>query len=326
MSLLALQNTLARLYTDSAFRARFFEDPAGAGAEMGLTAAEQRQAAGLDRRQVERFALSLRQKRLGLARELLPGTARVLGERFRELFFHYCDSQPSAPERVEEAKAFVGYLLEALAETSPYAEEALGYMPECGRESATGSGTPAQPEADWCPHSGKLCAADPEPPPGYLGDLLACERLRLEVLYPAGGAGGSSTDTVSPSRSLATLSDAFPRLTPSARVGRFQHDVEALYPSILRGETVEARPEPCFILIGKLRGAMRVRLKRINAATAELLTLCDGTRPLAAIVDEVAAGLRLNAVDRQSFEAECARLLAPLVESELIEIHAQNST
>jgi hypothetical protein len=101
-------------------------------------------------------------------------------------------------------------------------------------------------------------------------------------------------------------------------VRAFDYDLEALYPGILRGEAVEARPEPCFILIGKLRGAMRARLKRINAATAQLLTLCDGTRPLAAIVEEVAAGLRLNAVDRHSFEAECARLLGPLVESELV--------
>ena len=94
--------------------------------------------------------------------------------------------------------------------------------------------------------------------------------------------------------------------------------MEVLYPKVLSGEGDAAPPDPCFILIGKVRGALRVRLKRVNDATARLLMLCDGTRTLAAIVDEVAAGLRLNAADRRAFAAECARFLAPLIEGGLI--------
>src|SRR5579884_1781279 len=98
MSLLAVQSLLARLYTDSAFRTRFFDAPGEACEGMGLTEAEQVQLLALDRQQVERFARSLRQKRLGAARELLPGTAQVMGEGFGAAFVHYCECQPSALE------------------------------------------------------------------------------------------------------------------------------------------------------------------------------------------------------------------------------------
>jgi len=302
MSLLAVQTALARLYTDSLFRARFFANPGEGCHGMGLTAMEQRQLAALDRRQVERFARSLQQKRLDLARELLPGTARVMGDRFAEAFFRYCEAQPSALERVEEAKAFAG----------------------CLRESVRGHGS------------------DPAPP-GYFTDLLTCEQVGLDVLYaPAdgwhrspgvetpvctyethvGGSGafepGLPARSEGSARSPQNLPGAHPQLTSRAQVAAFQYDMEVLYPKVLSGEGEAAPPDPCFILIGKVRGALRVRLKRINDATARLLMLCDGRRTLAAIVDEVAAGLRLNAADRRAFAAECARFLAPLIEGGLI--------
>ena len=314
MSLLAIQSLLAQLYTDRAFRERFFDDPEGACREVALTDAERRQLTALVRPQVERFARSLKQKRLGLARELLPGTARVTGDRFAELFFQYCDAQPSALDRVEEARAFAGYLLDA-----------------------------ARGEA-WAP-----------PLPDYLTDLITCERLSLEVLYAAADVGrqrsgvetpvctyethlrgfthasthtgeagpnglGFESHHEAPTPTSESLLDARPQLTARARVAAFRYDMEALYPRVLDGEVADAQPDPCYILIGKVRGAMRARLKRINAATARLLMLCDGTRTLAAIVDEVAAELRLSNVERQAFAAECAAFLGPLIESELIRL------
>lgn len=277
MSLLAVQSLLARLYTDSAFRTRFFDDPGAACREFPLTAGEEQQLAGLDRGQVERFARSLRQKRLGLVRELLPGTAQLLGTQFAERFFEYCESQPSARERVEEARVFAAYLLTAALDHRP--DETM-----------------------------------------LLVDLLRCEQLRLQVLYPPDPSARANAAIEMLIPTAEDLLDARPQLTPRAAVAAFQCDMEALYPHVLRGDVVEARPEPCFILIGKVRGAMRVRLKRVNAATARLLTLCDGTRPLAAIVEEVAAGLGLKVADRAAFTAECARFVGSLVESGLIRI------
>src|SRR4051812_29553993 len=101
MGLLDLQSVLTRLYTDSAFRARFLHGPAAATRGDGLTEEEQRLLAALDRGQVERFARSLQQKRLGVVRELLPAAARMLGDCLPRFFFDYCDRQPSAHERVD---------------------------------------------------------------------------------------------------------------------------------------------------------------------------------------------------------------------------------
>jgi hypothetical protein len=212
--------------------------------------------------------------------------------------------------RVEEAKAFAGYLLNAVREQNP--DHSL---------------------------------------PGYFTDLLICERLCLEVLYPPGPSRGVESPVCTyethrrgfnlasthigeagmnglgfgspeeaPTRTSENLLDARPRLTSRAHVAAMRYNMAALYPRLLDGEVADAQPDPCSILIGKVRGALRVRLKRINAPTARLLMLCDGTRTLAAIVDEVAAGLRLNAADRRAFAAEGARFLAPLIAGELIEL------
>jgi hypothetical protein len=281
MSLLAVQSVLARLYTDSAFRARFFDVPQEACPETGLTEAERRQLAELDRGQVERFARSLQRKRLGLVRELLPGTARVLPDRFGELFFQYCDLQPSALNRVEEAKAFAAYLSDA---------------------ARRGDLGPTRPD--------------------YFSDLLTCERLRLEALYASEHNAGQSFPPPAARLVSSAENQAGVRLqrTPHLQVSSFRYDMEVLYPELLCGKAEEAKPDPCFILIGKVRGAMRVRLKRINDATARLLMRCDGTRRLGTIVDEVAAALRLNDAGRRELAAECARFLAPLVESDLIRV------
>src|SRR5262249_30591471 len=120
MGLLDLQSALTRLYTDSAFRARFFTDAAEACREIPLTADQQRLLAALDRAQVERFARSLKHKRLGQVRELLPATTHLLGEALASSFFAYCDRQPSALERIEEAVAFIDHLLSVLPGLAPH--------------------------------------------------------------------------------------------------------------------------------------------------------------------------------------------------------------
>jgi hypothetical protein len=277
MGLLDVQSVLARLYTDSAFRTAFFDDPSAA--RTGLTGDEQSLLAGIDRQQVERFARSLKQKRLGPVRELLPATATLLSDSFAGYFFDYCDRQPSAREKSDEATAFMDYLLSAL--------------PGITRELHL---------------------------PGCWHDLLTCERLHVELL-------ASPADTADPSPPAAPAVApmgplcAYPKRTGRVRIAAFQHDMEMLFPKAVGGELTDAQPAPCFVLIARTPAAARARLKRINAPSAQLLTLCDGTRKLSDILAEVAAGLRLTARERPAFTAECLRFLAPLAENGLIHWH-----
>jgi hypothetical protein len=278
MSLLDLQSILARLYTDSGFRAAFFRDPSQAGSAAGLTAAELRLLAALDRGQVERFARSLQQKRLGLARELLPAAAGLLGNGFACCFFEYCDRHPSARERTDEAIAFL--------------DDLMGTLPHRAAE---------------------------EPLPGYWRDLLLCERLHLEVRAAASRVDDSPLPTSpAPPSSVEAPLDARPQRVECLRLEAFEYDVATLYPQTSRGELREALPDPCFLLLAPAPAGTRVRITRINAPTARLLTLCDGTRPLASILDDMAADLQLSPADGPAFAAECRRLLVPLGEQGLI--------
>jgi hypothetical protein len=89
MGLTEIQATLARLYVDPALRDRFLADPAVVGVELGLGAGEARRRAGGSRRQVEPYADSLRLKRRGRVRRVIPIAARAPGDRFGRLFERY---------------------------------------------------------------------------------------------------------------------------------------------------------------------------------------------------------------------------------------------
>lgn len=91
MTLLDVQTALARLFTDGALRARFLTDPVEVCSELALSSDERESLLTLDRQQIERFAGSLRRKRRGSVRGLLPATATLLCARAEELFAEYAD-------------------------------------------------------------------------------------------------------------------------------------------------------------------------------------------------------------------------------------------
>lgn len=92
MGLAQTQQVLAQLYTNTELRNRFFANPQTVGAELGLSEAETQQLAQISAQQVNIFANSLKWKRLGEVRELLPRTARVLGKNFTTLFWRYAET------------------------------------------------------------------------------------------------------------------------------------------------------------------------------------------------------------------------------------------
>ena len=111
MSALELQRLLARLYTEPRMLEEFLTDreafcakhAAGCGDLIGQ----------IDPRQLEFFALSLRSKRAGEVKKLLPMTARALDTRFGEEFDRYAANTVATGDRkhLAEAMAFCEYLL-----------------------------------------------------------------------------------------------------------------------------------------------------------------------------------------------------------------------
>ena len=92
MGLAEMQKALARLYTNTSLRERFFADPVAVARELGFTDEEARQLVAISPQRVETFARALHTKRLLQVSKLLPLTSRILGARFATAFRQFADT------------------------------------------------------------------------------------------------------------------------------------------------------------------------------------------------------------------------------------------
>lgn len=109
---LALQPILAQLYTNAELRSRFFTNPELVGAELGLNTTQIQQLSLLSATEVNLFASSLKRKRLGEVRELLPMSAKALDKEFSRLFWQYAETYlpQGIKKHLLDAIAFATYI------------------------------------------------------------------------------------------------------------------------------------------------------------------------------------------------------------------------
>ncbi|WP_414578898.1 hypothetical protein [Anabaena sp. CCY 9402-a] len=114
MGLETTQQVLAQLYTNTELRERFFANPQAVGLEMGLNCDEAQQLAQLSAQQVNVFANSLKWKRLGEVRELLPRTAKEMGKNFTTLFWRYAETPipQGMKKHRQDAIAFANFIIQ----------------------------------------------------------------------------------------------------------------------------------------------------------------------------------------------------------------------
>jgi hypothetical protein len=110
MALADVQAALARLFTDADLRDRFFNDPIAFGRTLGLEEVEAVSLASLVRMDVDRFAATLRRKRVDDARKFLPLTAQALGDSFAPLLLASIAGPPPAGRHRDDARALVAHL------------------------------------------------------------------------------------------------------------------------------------------------------------------------------------------------------------------------
>jgi hypothetical protein len=112
MGLAQTQQVLAQLYTNTEFRERFFANPQAVGGELGLSCDEAQQLAQVSVQEVNIFANSLKWKRLGEIRDLLPRTAKALGKNFNTLFWRYAQTYlpTGVKKHREDAIAFANFI------------------------------------------------------------------------------------------------------------------------------------------------------------------------------------------------------------------------
>ena len=135
MGLAETQKALARIYTDSDLRERFFADPQAVGQQLGLASDEADSLARIPARQAAYFAASLLNKRIHEVAKLLPHSSRLLGQQFRKLFREYAQTHlPGGTKKhLEDAVSFAAYAERdsRLADAAPaWAIELLGYERE----------------------------------------------------------------------------------------------------------------------------------------------------------------------------------------------------
>jgi hypothetical protein len=112
MSLLNVQNFLARIYTDETLRRQFTFAPERIGKENNLSANEIAELAAILPVEINFFADSLRWKRLREVEKLLPLTRQVLKERFEILFSEFTNQflPESTKKHLEDAIEFTRFL------------------------------------------------------------------------------------------------------------------------------------------------------------------------------------------------------------------------
>jgi hypothetical protein len=119
MSALEVQQLLARLYTDPRMLEEFLSDREGFCARQANGCGELIRQ--IDPGQLEFFAVSLRSKRAGEVKKLLPMTVRALGSRFAEEFDRYAARTIASGDKKHLADAMA--FCECLIERSEYFED-----------------------------------------------------------------------------------------------------------------------------------------------------------------------------------------------------------
>ncbi len=116
MELASTQAIMARLYTDSDFRRRFFENPVAVGGEFGLGQIDAMELARVSEEKVKAFTNSLRRQRLNKVALLMPLSAKVLDRTFTECFRGFLlDKKPPADASpADDCLSFFDYLADKI--------------------------------------------------------------------------------------------------------------------------------------------------------------------------------------------------------------------
>jgi hypothetical protein len=112
MSLLDVQNLLARIFTDDDLRLRFLREPEKTGAENNLNEAEIEQIKQILPEQINFFADSLFYKRLHEVEKLLPLTRKALEKDFEKYFREFANQflPRTIKKHLEDAVRFGEFL------------------------------------------------------------------------------------------------------------------------------------------------------------------------------------------------------------------------
>ena len=253
MSLLNMQNLLGRILIDDQLRNAFFKDPERIFGGYELTQREMESLRNLDADRLDFYTSGLKRRRIDIALKAFPLTKLLVSDEIKRFVAMYCHeftpTLDSAAPALREHIGFYQFLVRLIAD-------------------------------------GKLQSK-------YLKDILEYEKN----LFFIGNGMEASSDASEFARANRILPDDFtmdlvwnlkPTRGAHVEASSFTYDVIEVA-SYLRGREVpDLSPKTTYLLFSKIPNELGVRTSKINKATLDLFSLCDGARTTGAIISKLA--------------------------------------
>lgn len=284
MSILEMQRVLTRVFTSEEFRQSFLADAEAACGAYDLTARELKSLKALDGERVGNYALILREVRFELALRAFPLTQSLLPDDFHKFAGRYVREYPptttTGAAMFREATTLYRFVLKL-------AEEGELNVP-------------------------------------YLRDVMKYEKNlfsvgnRLEASLSA-NACSEANAVLPPDFTERAIGHLRPLKGAHVETGSFGYDVLALISQLSRGEEPRLSEERTYVLFHKVPGDQGVKVSKINAATRDLIGLCDGTRATAEVISELAARREVTSAEgRAELSCRCLKMFRALADANVI--------
>jgi len=272
MSIGEMQACLARLYVDEPFRRLLHIEPEKALEEYGLTPDESAALQGIDRKMLEYFAASLRNKRKKRIQRAFPMTFKLDRVKIERYYRRYYQLHTARPHQLphQDVMEFGAFMEESFAQADdlpPYAADLARYE--------------------------RL----------YYGAAFASESSEASGASPQGNGA---------TEERAGRMDARPRVRNGVQVASFRYDVAAIERALEEGgnlDDLRCEPDVNYIVFRPATADSDARMMRVNAATKVVFDLCDGRRPVSEIMAQAQAILRADGLE-EAIVATVDRLLA----------------
>jgi|SRR5262245_31010669 len=253
MSLFKMQSLLGRILIDDQLRNAFFKDPERVFDGYELTHREMESLRKLDADRLNFYASGLKRRRIDIALKAFPLTKFLASDEINQFVATYCQEFPptldSAAHALREHIGFYQFLVRLIAD-------------------------------------GKLRSK-------YLADILEYEKN----LFFIGNGVEASRSASEFARANRMLPDDFtmeliwnlkPTRGAHAEASSFTYDVIELASYLSGREVPDLAPKTTYLLFSKIPDALGVRTSKINKATLDLVSLCDGARTTGAVLSKLA--------------------------------------
>jgi hypothetical protein len=253
MSLFNMQRLLGKILTDEQLRNNFLKDPKRVFDGYELTQREMESLRNLDAERLIFYTSGINRHRIDVAFKAFPLTKFLVSDEIKQFVATYCQEFPptldSAVPALREHIRFHQFLVRLIAD-------------------------------------GKLRSK-------YLEDILEYEK-NLFFIGNSVEASHSASEFARANRMLPGdfTMDLIWNLKPAGGVhveaSSFTYDVIELASYLSGREVPELGPKATHLLFSKIPNELGVRTSKINKATLDLISFCDGARTTGAVLSKLA--------------------------------------